>query len=123
MTARQPRVLVIEDDTTLGEIVEEVMTEEGYEVRRTNDGRSGLGLIETWKPDVVLLDVMMPSMNAFQLRDHQRRMNIGASSRLVVLSASRDLAATATRLQADAWLAKPFALSDLTEAVRRLTSL
>ena len=119
MTGR-PRLLVIEDDTTLGEIVEEVMNEEGYEVRRTNNGRDGLGILESWEPDVVLLDVMLPHMNAFQLRDMQRQSNIGPSARFVLLSASRDLEATAARLGADAWLPKPFALNDLTDAVRRL---
>ncbi len=123
MTNRQPRILVIEDDTNLGEIIEEVMNDEGYDVRRTNNGRAALALMGDWEPDVVLLDVMMPTMNAFQVRDHQRRMNIGASARLVVLSAAGDLEAAAAQLEADAWLAKPFALTELTDAVRRLTSL
>jgi DNA-binding response OmpR family regulator len=118
-----PRILVIEDDTNLGEIIEEVMIDEGYEVRRTNNGRAGLALMGDWEPDVVLLDVMMPAMNAFQVRHHQRRMNIGPAARLVVLSAAGDIEAAATQLEADAWLAKPFALSDLTDTVRHLTGL
>jgi two-component system OmpR family response regulator len=118
-----PRILVIEDDTNLGEIIEEVMIDEGYEVRRTNNGRAGLALMGDWEPDVVLLDVMMPNMNAFQVRQHQRRMNIGPSVRLVVLSAAGDIEATAAELEADGWLAKPFALGDLIDTVRRLTAL
>jgi DNA-binding response OmpR family regulator len=123
VTGRRPRILVIEDDTNLGEIIAEVMIDEGYEVRRTNNGRTGLALMGDWEPDVVLLDVMMPAMNAFQVRHHQRNMNIGPSTRLVILSAAGDLEAAAAQLEADAWLAKPFALNDLTDTVRRLTAL
>lgn len=115
-----PRILVIEDDDLLGEIIEEVMRDEGYEVRLVTDGRDGLAAMQHWAPAVVLLDISLPSMDAYELRRRQRELAVGETSKIVVLSAARDVEAAAARLGADAFLPKPFGLSDIVETVARL---
>lgn len=114
------RILVIEDDDLLGEIIEEVMRDEGYDVRLVTDGQTGLAAIGNWAPDVVLLDISLPGMDAYELRRRQRELAIGETSKVVVLSAARDVDVAAARLRADAFLPKPFGLSDVTETVARL---
>jgi CheY-like chemotaxis protein len=114
------RILVVEDDASLRETLTEVMQDEGHDVRAAAHGVEALDRLGEWVPDLIVLDVMMPTMDAFQFREHQRLVPEAARARVLVLSAARDVRAAAQRLDADAWLAKPFALGDVIDAVDRL---
>lgn len=116
---RAARILVVEDDPTLAEILEELLTEEGYEVRVAVDGRAGMAAIDEWRPAVVLLDLMLPAMDALQ-RQAAERSGSSGWPRMLLLTASREIEAAAARLAADAWLAKPFRVDELLDAVARL---
>ena len=120
MTPPTRRVLVVEDDTTMRELLEEVMSDEGYEVRVASNGGDGLEVMEQWAPDLVLLDLMMPFMDAYEMREHQRLAGSTAATRILLLTAARDVEAAAARIGADAWLAKPFTLADISTTVRHL---
>lgn len=119
MTAAR-RILVVEDDDTLRETLAEVVADEGYEVRTASDGQAALRALESWTPDLILLDVMMPRMDGFAFRERQRHLPRAAEIKVFVLSAARDVEEAARRLTADAWLAKPFALADVLGTIRRL---
>jgi two-component system response regulator MprA len=110
---RGARILVVEDDETLRETLGEVMTEDGHEVRMAADGHQALVEMTHWDPDIVVLDLMMPNMNAYELRHAQHRNGAAAGARVLVLSAVPDLESAAADLGADAWLAKPFRLDEL----------
>jgi two-component system OmpR family response regulator len=114
------RILVVEDDEGLRETLAEVMADEGHEVRSAAHGAEALDRLREWVPDLIVLDVMMPTMDAFEFRGLQRLLPDAAGARVLVLSAARDIGAAAARLGADAWLTKPFALGDVIEAVERL---
>ena len=107
------RILVVEDDETLRETLGEVIAEDGYDVRMASDGQQALAEMARWDPDIVVLDLMMPNMNAFELRRAQRRNGAAAGAQVLVLSAVPDLESAAVDLGADAWLAKPFRLDEL----------
>lgn len=115
------RILVIEDDPTLAEILEELLTEEGYEVHVAADGRAGMAAVEEWQPAVVLLDLMLPAMDAVQRHAAERGGSAGWP-RMLLLSASREIEAASAQLGADAWLAKPFRVDELLDAVERLAA-
>ncbi|MEO8510681.1 MAG: response regulator [Chloroflexota bacterium] len=119
MTNRPGRVLVVEDDPTLREILEEVLCDAGHEVRLAANGADGLLSLASWDADIVILDLMMPGISSDEFRAQQRRIG-HEPARLLVLSASHEREAAATRLDADALLAKPFSLVSLTETVDRL---
>ena len=119
MTDRRGRVLIVEDDPTLREILEEVLCDEGHEVRIAGNGAEGLRRLRTWQADIVILDLMMPGLSSDEFRAQQRKIG-DTPARLLVLSASHDREAVAARLDADALLAKPFSLVSLTETVDRL---
>jgi CheY-like chemotaxis protein len=119
VTTRPGRVLVIEDDPTLREILEEVLCDEGHEVRLAANGTQGLVSLQSWHADLVILDLMMPGISSDEFRAQQRQIG-DTPARLLVLSASHEREAAAARLDADALLAKPFSLVSLTETVDRL---
>ncbi|HUF06647.1 MAG TPA: response regulator [Candidatus Binatia bacterium] len=120
MTAHVGSILVVEDDEMLRETLGEVLADEGHEVRGAAHGYEALECLDERGVDLIVLDLMMPRMDAFEFREHQRRRPDAATTRLIVLSAARDIETAAERLEADGWLAKPFSLIDVIELVSDL---
>jgi len=60
------KILVIDDDPALVRVIDQVLTEKGYEVLKSSNGLEALRLLFTHKPDLVLLDIVMPEMNGWQ---------------------------------------------------------
>jgi two-component system, chemotaxis family, chemotaxis protein CheY len=114
------RVLVVEDDQLLREALEEILVDEGIEVRTAANGAEALAYLDTWEPDLILLDLMMPVMDGFAFREAHRERGIAPRSRLLVLSAARDLDGAAAQVDADGYLPKPFRLEEVLGAVHRL---
>lgn len=114
------RVLVVEDDEILRDTLVEVLGDEGYDVRSASNGRAALEALDQWEPDVIVLDLMMPLMDAFEFRRHQVAADLAPQSRVLILSAARDLETAAEQIGADAWMAKPFRLLEVIEIVERL---
>ena len=114
------RVLVVEDDDTLRETLTEILIDEGFEVRSAAHGGLALALIERWTPDLIVLDVMMPEMDAFEFRRHQRGRPDAAGMKILVVSAAGNAHEAARRLGADEWVAKPFTLVEMLASVDRL---
>jgi DNA-binding response OmpR family regulator len=120
LPAARPRVLIIDDDLSICELLCTLFTDEGYDVRLAADGPHGLVLAREWRPDVVLLDVLMPGMNGRAFRAEQRRGGAAAIP-VLVLTAASDPEAQAEALGAPL-VRKPFDVELLLAHVRRLTS-
>jgi two-component system, OmpR family, response regulator MprA len=116
------RVLVIEDDEEIRFIVGSTLADEGWEVREAADGLQALALLAEWPPDVILLDVMIPGMDARSIRAEQRSRGLALEVPLVVMSASRHTSEIADELAACATLHKPFDLDDLVATVLRASA-
>jgi CheY-like chemotaxis protein len=114
------RILVVEDDEILRDTLVEVMTDEGHEVRSSANGRDALATLVAWTPDLIVLDLMMPHMDAYEFRRHQLDRGLAPDARILILSAARDLQRAADVIGADAWIAKPFRLLEVIETVERL---
>ena len=112
-------ILVVEDDDTLRSVIGEVLVDEGYRVDLATDGHEALELLQGADPDLIILDVMMPRMDAFRFREIQQGRGPGRAAVLVV-SAVRDVRSAAATLGAQAFLAKPFQLQALLAEVDRL---
>jgi CheY-like chemotaxis protein len=120
VSPRSERVLVVEDEDPLGEIVTEALADEGYEVRRARHGREALAILGSWLPAVIVLDLMMPLMDGHTFRAAQRRLEGGgAEVPIIVVSGARDAGTRAAELGAVDVLKKPFELDDLVDAVGR----
>lgn len=105
------RVLVVEDDPTTRELLVELLAGEGHDVRVACDGLEGLAQAQEFRPDVILLDLLLPRMDG---RDFliAYRASAGGSG-VVILSGAMDLDVPL----ADAVIAKPFAVDDVLRAV------
>ena len=114
------RVLVVEDDEGLRETLAEVLTDEGHEVRVAQDGEEALDAIQEWTPEIIVLDLMMPRMDGYEFRARQRDLPAHAPTKILVLSAARDVRLAAEELGADGWLVKPFGLHEVLSSVREI---
>lgn len=120
MRATGSRILVVEDDLTLRETLVEILIDDGHDVRAAAHGGEAIDQLAGWEPDLILLDLMMPTVDADEFRAQQRRLGIVSGAKTLILSAARDLESSAARLEADAWLAKPFGLEDVLRTVAAL---
>jgi CheY-like chemotaxis protein len=110
------RILVIDDDSDIREVVGEALLFAGHDVATARDGREGLALCRSFRPTLILLDLMMPGMTGWEFRAAQLRdPHLAAIPVLVVTALGHD-----PDIQASAVLAKPFRLDDLLAHVRRL---
>src|SRR5919198_5246129 len=114
-TAR--RILIIEDDTDVRASLAEVLLSEGYEIAEAQDGAEGLRAARHHLPDLILLDLMMPTMNGWDFRAAQMTDPALAAIPVVVISAA--LPDQVHAIGAVAHLHKPFDLVDLLDAVER----
>jgi CheY-like chemotaxis protein len=120
MSRRETRILVVEDDETLRETLAEVLVDEGHEVRAAAHGDEALDHLDGWLPDLILLDLMMPIMDAYEFREQQLLLGVATSAPMVVISAARDIEAASRKLEAAAWISKPFLLAEVIDTVDRL---
>jgi signal transduction histidine kinase/ActR/RegA family two-component response regulator len=114
------RVLLVDDDPEILEATGQVLREWGYAVDEARDGQTALELARGARPDLMLVDLMMPVMDGWALIARLREEQLAPGVPLVVFSADRDAGEKARQVQADAALRKPFELEELQEVVERL---
>jgi signal transduction histidine kinase len=114
------RLLLVDDDPEILEATGQVLREWGYAVDEATDGATALALARKSRPDLVLIDLMMPVMDGWTLIRRMREERLVAGVPLVVFSADRDARDKARDLDAAAALRKPFALEELQDVVERL---
>jgi CheY-like chemotaxis protein len=111
------RVLVIDDDASLRDLLTEFLWEEGFDVRCAADGLQALLLIEAERPDVVLLDLMMPVLGGDGFLATCERDARLQDLPVVVLSAGLRPATSRARQNVRAWLSKPFQFEEVVRAI------
>jgi DNA-binding response OmpR family regulator len=114
-----PRVLVVEDDPSIRDLVELVLADDGCEVRTRHGDREALRLLQYWQPDVLLLDLRLPDREAEAFL-HACRQQAAGETPILVLSASPHLEHHAARLEVDGSLSMPFDIDELCRAVQEL---
>ena len=118
--ARACEVMVVEDDVAIRETIRELLEEEGLRVVGAANGMEALDRLKVGgAPCVILLDLMMPVMDGWAFRDAQRRDPDLAPIPVLVISADHGLDRQVGALGAAGYLAKPFALEELLQAVHR----
>jgi DNA-binding response OmpR family regulator len=122
MPDRGRRVLVVDDDPSIQGFLAEALADEGYGVRTAANGREALAILQGWRPDLILLDLMMPEMDGWAFRGEQRAMADVSDVPVIVLSAARDLAAKTGDLKPAQVFSKPFDLEALLGTIERLTA-
>ena len=111
------KILVVEDHPTVREVLRTLLGMEDYEVAVAPNGEAGLALADILQPDVVVLDVMMPGLNGYEVcRAIKAR---AGDTRIVMVTArtSEEDQRLGRDAGADAYLRKPFSPLDILEAV------
>jgi DNA-binding response OmpR family regulator len=119
------KVLIVDDEQNIAISVEFLMRREGFEVLVAHDGEEGLRRIRTEKPDLVVLDVMMPKLDGFEVCKAVRADANLAGVRILMLTA-KGRPAEVTKgiaLGADDYIPKPFSTRELVAKVRELLGL
>lgn len=114
------KILVVEDESKTGDYLRQGLTEAGFVVDLAADGFDGCHMALQARYDLILLDVMLPGMDGWQVLETLRRCNVGAP---VLFLTARDSVADRVKgleLGADDYLVKPFAFAELLARVRTL---
>jgi two-component system, OmpR family, alkaline phosphatase synthesis response regulator PhoP len=114
------RILVVEDNTDLAAGIEYNLALEGYEVSIAADGRTAIRAAAEWKPDLVLLDLMLPGVDGYRVLQEIR--SSGNRVPVVILTARGEEAdkVRGFRLDADQYVTKPFGILELLERIAAL---
>jgi len=89
----QTKVAIVEDDQAIAMMYRMKFESEGYQVETAGNGKLGLALIEEMKPDIVLLDLMMPEMNGDEMLEKMRQTAWGKHIKVIILTNSGEEAA------------------------------
>lgn len=116
------RILIVDDEPNIVVSLEFLMKREGFEVAVASDGEAALRSVEDRQPDLVLLDIMLPKKNGFEVCQAIRANPDWQAVKVVMLTAKgRDTeVAKGTALGADAYMTKPFSTKDLIAQVRQI---
>lgn len=110
-------ILIVEDEEKIARFLELELKHEGYEVMKAVSGREGLSLAESGQADLVILDVMLPELNGFEVL---RRLRKTSSIPVIMLTARDEVMDKVAGLDggADDYMTKPFAIEELLARIR-----
>ncbi len=116
------RILVVDDEIYIVHILEFSLTMEGYTVLTASDGQEALKTIEAERPDLVVLDIMMPSLDGYQVCRKLRQDDQFQNLPVILLSAKGRPVDREAGLEAgaDDYITKPFSPRKLLEKIREL---
>lgn len=119
------KILIADDEPNIVVSLEFLMKREGYDVTVASDGDAALAAMTAMTPDLVLLDVMLPRKDGFEVCQQIRSNPAWQSVKVVMLTAKgRDTeVAKGLALGADSYITKPFSTKDLVAQVRQLLGL
>lgn len=120
MSEPMAKILLVEDDPALALGLVDTLEFEGFQVIHATEGRSAVDLSATSRPDCIILDLMLPDMNGYQVCERVRREN--ARVPILMLTARSQEADKVRGLEsgADDYVTKPFSLNELVARVRAL---
>ena len=115
------QILIVEDDIRLAKAVKQILEENNYQVDMVHDGQSGLDYAESGIYDVIILDVMLPVMDGFEVAKQLRRKDV--STPILMLTARSQIPDKIEGLDsgADDYMTKPFSPAEMLAHLRALT--
>lgn len=120
MSSPIPRILVVDDESTLAELLSMALRYEGWEVRTADDGRAALREAREFRPDAVVLDVMLPDMDGLEVL---RRLRADTPDVPVLFLTARDAVedrVAGLTAGGDDYVTKPFSLEEVVARLRGL---
>ncbi len=111
------KVLVVEDDATVRDVLTTLLGFDGFEVLAASDGPEGLRMAEEMRPDVILLDVVLPGIDGLEVCRAVRELVPGVRVVMLTGRGTTEDELDGVAAGADAYLRKPFSSLDLLEAM------
>jgi len=117
-----PRILIVDDEPNIVLALEMLMKREGYEIRTVGDGERAVEAAETFRPDLILLDVMMPLMDGYEVCQRSRAdASLKAISIVMLTAKGREVEREkGLALGADLYITKPFSTREVVRRVKEL---
>jgi DNA-binding response OmpR family regulator len=114
------RILVADDSADMRHLLSTLLIEQGHVVQVASDGSMAMGMILKQPPDLLILDVIMPSLDGYALMREMRERNLREEVKILILSAktSEGDIVKGYKLGADRYLTKPFAADELLRTVQ-----
>jgi DNA-binding response OmpR family regulator len=107
------RILVVEDDVLLARALCDNLSYEGFEVALASEGHGALKKIESYKPDLILLDIMLPGLNGFDICRHLSQQSRRTAVIIITARSQKDDKLLGFQLGADDYVTKPFTVEEL----------
>jgi DNA-binding response OmpR family regulator len=121
--ASRNRILCIEDDVDMLELFQVLLTRHGYVVQGVTKGQEGLDVIRREKPDLVILDIMMPVMDGWQVYQQMKEDEATRHIPTIVVTAKSQLIDKVLGLEiakVDAYIGKPFSPQELLDSISKV---
>jgi CheY-like chemotaxis protein len=115
-------VLVVEDDPSIREVISDVLEDKGFRVLPAVNGSDALRQLDTVRPDVVVLDLLMPVMHGWAFMETYLQKTGGAPIPIVVVSVNPALPRSYNRLGVASVVSKPFNVDILAQAVEQASA-
>lgn len=115
------KILVVDDEENILELYRDELVEEGYKVELAENGQAALSKFETFRPDLVTLDVMMPGMNGIEVLRRIREKN--PSVPVLLLTAFGEFRQDFNTWASDAYIVKSSDVTELKQTIRKLLGL
>jgi DNA-binding response OmpR family regulator len=117
-----PRVLIVDDEAPITALLEQALEQDGMRVAHARDGIECMNKVASFRPDVIVMDIMMPKLDGVDTTQLIRRNRSYADTIIIALSARADEETRQRMEQAGAnlFMRKPFAVAKLLERVRQL---
>ena len=113
-------ILVVEDDAGIRVVVQDNLTSQGYHVVTADNGMKGLELAQKLNPDLIILDVMLPLMDGFEICKRLRKEGITSPIMMLTVKDEEVDKVLGLELGADDYVTKPFSLKELSARVKAL---
>lgn len=120
VTMEECKILVVEDDATIGRFVELELQHAGFEVMKVGDGVAALAASQTYSPDLYILDIMLPGMDGLEVARALRAQGIAMPILMLTARSETQDVVTGFDAGADDYLRKPFEVPELLSRVRAL---
>jgi len=118
--AAKRKILIVDDEPALVKVVSIKLRVSGYEVITALNGHEALSLIKSEKPDIVLLDVIMPGMDGFEVL---QKLRVFSKLPVIIVSARPEYSKQAINLGANAFVSKPFDIDELLKKIEQFLNL
>jgi DNA-binding response OmpR family regulator len=119
-----PKILIIDDDISITELMKALVSVEGHQPTTVNDSTTAMDVANSVKPDLITLDLMMPGINGFELCELLHNDPRFANIPIIIISARDDRESKERALEAGAndYITKPFGVDDLMQRIKVLTA-